>query len=193
MYYIGCFEIEKHLANVIAEELIDALNEHVPPYGTYTKLNDTMHLQVGDHAPAFTGKDQEEKTIQLADFAGKKLVLYFYPKDNTPGCTAQACNLRDNYQALQQAGYEVVGVSTDSEQSHQKFIANKQLPFRLIADKDHQIHEQYGTWVQKSMFGKKYWGTARVTFIIDEHGKIEQIIDQVKTGNHTAQILPKLR
>lgn len=152
-----------------------------------------MHLQVGDHAPAFTGKDQEEKTIQLADFAGKKLVLYFYPKDNTPGCTAQACNLRDNYQALQQAGYEVVGVSTDSEQSHQKFIANKQLPFRLIADKDHQIHEQYGTWVQKSMFGKKYWGTARVTFIIDEHGKIEQIIDQVKTGNHTTQILPKLR
>ena len=104
MYYIGCFEIEKHLANVIAEELIDALNEHVPPYGTYTKLNDTMHLQVGDHAPAFTSKDQEEKTIQLADFAGKKLVLYFYPKDNTPGCTAQACNLRDNYQALQQAG-----------------------------------------------------------------------------------------
>jgi len=152
-----------------------------------------MHLQVGDHAPTFTGKDQEGKTIQLADFAGKKLVLYFYPKDNTPGCTAQACNLRDHYQALQQAGYEVVGVSTDSEQSHQKFIANKQLPFRLIADKDHQIHEQYGTWVQKSMFGKKYWGTARVTFIIDEHGKIEQIIDQVKTGNHTTQILPKLR
>jgi len=85
----------------------------------------------------------------------------------------------------------VVGVSTDSEQSHQKFIANKQLPFRLIADKDHKIHEQYGTWVQKSMFGKKYWGTARVTFVIDEHGKIEQIIDQVTTGNHTAQILPE--
>ncbi|MEM7383008.1 MAG: thioredoxin-dependent thiol peroxidase [Bacteroidota bacterium] len=151
-----------------------------------------MHLQVGDHAPAFVGKDQERRTVQLADFAGKKLVLYFYPKDNTPGCTAQACNLRDNYQTLQQAGYEVIGVSTDSEQSHQKFIVRQQLPFRLIADEDRQIHEQYGTWVQKSLFGKKYWGTARVTFVIDERGKIEQIIDQVKTGSHTAQILPKV-
>ena len=149
-----------------------------------------MHLQVGDQAPAWVGKDQEGKTIKLADFAGKKLVLYFYPKDNTPGCTAQACNLRDNYQALQKAGYEVVGVSTDSEQSHQKFIAKQKLPFRLIADEDHQLHEQYGTWVQKSMFGKKYWGTARVTFVIDERGQIEQIIDQVKTGSHAAQLLP---
>lgn len=149
-----------------------------------------MHLQVGDQVPAFVGKDQEGKTIKLADFAGKKLILYFYPKDNTPGCTAQACNLRDNYQALREGGYEVIGVSTDSEQSHQKFIAKQKLPFRLIADEDHQIHKQYGTWVQKSLFGKKYWGTARVTFVIDEQGKIEQIIDQVKTGSHTAQILP---
>ena len=110
-----------------------------------------MHLQVGDQAPAFVGKDQEGRTIKLADFAGKKLILYFYPKDNTPGCTAQACNLRDNYQTLQQGGYEVIGISTDSEQSHQKFMAKQKLPFRLIADEDHQIHAQYGAWVQKSL------------------------------------------
>ena len=148
-----------------------------------------MYLQVGNQAPDFVGKDQEGRTTKLGNFAGRKVVLYFYPKDNTPGCTAQACNLRDNYQALQEAGYEVIGVSTDSEQSHQKFIAKQQLPFRLIADQDHKLHEQYGTWVQKSMFGKKYWGTARVTFVIDEQGRIEQIIDQVKTGSHAAQIL----
>jgi len=148
-----------------------------------------MHLKIGDQAPNFVGKDQSGQSIQLADFIGKKLVLYFYPKDNTPGCTAQACNLRDNYHSLQQAGYEVVGVSTDNEQSHQKFIAQKNLLFRLIADEDHQVHEKYGTWVQKSFLGKKYWGTARMTFVIDEQGKIVQIIDQVKTSSHTAQIL----
>jgi peroxiredoxin Q/BCP len=148
-----------------------------------------MPLQINDSAPAFTGKDQDNKTIQLADFVGRKLVLYFYPKDNTPGCTAQACNLRDNYTALLQAGYEVVGVSTDSPASHKRFIAQKQLPFRLIADEDHTIHEQYGTWVQKSMFGKQYWGTARLTFVIDEIGKIVKIIDRVKTASHAAQIL----
>ena len=148
-----------------------------------------MSIQIGSPAPDFVGKDQEGNLIKLADLRGKKVVLYFYPKDNTPGCTSQACSLRDNYQALQQAGYEVIGVSTDSQQSHQKFIAQKNLPFRLIADEDHHIHEQYGTWVQKSMFGKKYWGTARVTFLIDEQGKIEQIIDQVKTDMHAEQIL----
>jgi peroxiredoxin Q/BCP len=148
-----------------------------------------MHLQIGDQAPAFIGKDQDGNTIQLKDFIGKKLVLYFYPKDNTPGCTAQACNIRDNYHALQHAGYEVIGVSSDSEQSHQKFIEQYKLPFKLIVDKDHSIHEQYGTWIQKSIFGIKYWGTARVTFIIDGEGKIEQIIDQVKTAQHVAQIL----
>ena len=109
-----------------------------------------MSLKINDQAPAFVGKDQDNNTIKLGDFSGKKLVLYFYPKDNTPGCTAQACNLRDNYEMLLQAGYEVVGVSTDSAASHKRFIANKQLPFRLIADEDHAIHEQYGTWVQKS-------------------------------------------
>ena len=148
-----------------------------------------MPLQVNDPAPAFVGKDQDENTIQLADFAGKKLVLYFYPKDNTPGCTAQACNLRDNYAALQNAGYEVVGVSTDRAASHKRFITKKQLPFRLIADEDRSIHEQYGTWVQKSFMGKQYWSTARLTFLIDEAGRIERIIDRVKTASHTAQIL----
>ncbi len=131
-----------------------------------------MPLQINDPAPAFIGKDQDNKTIKLANFIGRKLVLYFYPKDNTPGCTAQACNLRDNYEALLQAGYEVVGVSTDSAASHKRFIEKKKLPFRLIADEDHTIHEQYGTWVQKSMFGKQYWGTARLTFVIDEKSSI---------------------
>jgi thioredoxin-dependent peroxiredoxin len=148
-----------------------------------------MPLKINDMAPAFIGKDQDNKTIELTDFVGRKLVLYFYPKDNTPGCTAQACNLRDSYEALLQAGYEVVGVSTDSAASHKRFIENKQLPFRLIADEDHTIHEQYGAWVQKSMFGKQYWGTARTTFVIDEAGKIVKIIDRVTTASHAAQIL----
>ncbi|MCU0318393.1 MAG: thioredoxin-dependent thiol peroxidase [Amoebophilaceae bacterium] len=148
-----------------------------------------MLLKVNDLAPAFIGKDQNGETVRLADFANRKLVLYFYPKDNTPGCTAQACNLRDNYTVLLQAGYEVVGVSTDSTASHRRFVVQKQLPFRLIADTDHTIHEQYGTWVQKSMFGKQYWGTARLTFVIDETGKIAKIIDRVHTASHTAQIL----
>jgi peroxiredoxin Q/BCP len=148
-----------------------------------------MFLQVGDQAPDFIGKDQAGNNVQLSDFSGKKLVLYFYPKDNTPGCTAQACNLRDNYQTLQQAGYEVIGVSTDNEQSHQKFIEKKQLPFRLIADTDRKIHEQYGTWIEKSFLGKKYWGTARITYIINQQGSIERIIDRVQTSNHTKQIL----
>ena len=148
-----------------------------------------MQLKPGDKAPAFEGIDQDQQPIRLSDFQGRKLVLYFYPKDNTPGCTAQACSLRDNHAPLQAAGYEVVGVSTDSAKSHQRFIKTKQLPFRLIADEDHKIHEQYGTWVQKSMFGKQYWGTARITFVIDEAGKIEKIIDRVKTSSHAAQIL----
>jgi len=148
-----------------------------------------VSLQVNDPAPAFIGRDQDNQLITLADFQGAKLALYFYPKDNTPGCTAQACNLRDNYDKLRKAGYEVVGVSTDSVLSHKRFIERKQLPFRLIADEDHTVHEQYGTWVQKSMFGKKYWGTARLTFVIDEIGTIIKIIDRVQTLNHTAQII----
>ena len=157
---------------------------------TTLKKVTTMPLQVNDPAPAFVGKDQDNQPITLADFAGKKLVLYFYPKDNTPFCAAQARSLRDNYKALQLAGYEVVGISTDSADSHKRFIKKNKLPFRLIADEDHTIHTQYGTWVRKTMFGLwKYWGTARTTFVIDEAGKIMQIIDSVKIGSHAAQIL----
>jgi peroxiredoxin Q/BCP len=148
-----------------------------------------MALQVGDKAPNFKGVDEAGNAIALEDFKGKKLVMYFYPKDNTPGCTAQACNLRDNYEALQKSGYEVVGISSDNEKSHQKFIEKQNLPFRLIADVDKSIHEQFGTWVEKSMYGRKYMGTARTTFVIDEKGVISEIIEKVKTKDHTAQIL----
>ncbi len=148
-----------------------------------------MSLKVGDSAPDFSVNDQSGNPVKLSDFKGKKVVLYFYPKDNTPGCTAEACNLRDNYEALQKAGYVVLGVSTDSEKSHQKFIDKFELPFPLLADTEKQIHEKYGTWVEKSMYGRKYMGTARTTFLIDENGKIEEIIGKVKTKDHTAQIL----
>lgn len=127
--------------------------------------------------------------MKLSDFRGKKVVLYFYPKDMTPGCTLEACNLRDNYKQLTKLGYEVLGVSTDNEKSHRKFIEKENLPFRLLADTDRKLHEAYGTWVEKSMYGRKYMGTARVTFLIDEKGVIERIIDKVDTKNHTDQIL----
>lgn len=148
-----------------------------------------MSLQVGDQAPSFEGVDQNGEAIKLTDFAGKKLVLYFYPKDNTPGCTAQACNLRDNYDALLKAGYAVVGISSDTEKKHQNFINKFELPFPLIADVDRSIHEQFGTWVEKQMYGRKYMGTARTTFVIDENGVIAEVIAKVKTKDHTAQIL----
>ena len=148
-----------------------------------------MSLKEGDKAPAFEGIDQDGNHIKLSDFSGKKLVLYFYPKDNTPGCTAQACNLRDNYQALLDAGYAVVGISSDSPKKHTNFINKFELPFPLIADEDKSIHEQFGTWVEKQMYGRKYMGTARTTFIIDENGVIEEIISKVKTKEHANQII----
>ncbi len=148
-----------------------------------------MSLKVGDKAPDFSVNDQQGNPVKLSDFKGKKVVLYFYPKDNTPGCTAESCNLRDNYQALQKAGYEVLGVSKDDEKSHQKFIDKFDLPFTLLADTEKEIHGKYGTWVEKSMYGRKYMGTARTTFLIDENGIIEDIIEKVKTKDHTAQIL----
>jgi thioredoxin-dependent peroxiredoxin len=148
-----------------------------------------MALIAGNKAPAFTVNDQDGKPVKLTDFKGKKLVLYFYPKDQTPGCTTEACNLRDNYKLLQKQGYEILGISTDTEKSHQKFIAKEKLPFRLLADIDKTVHEKYGTWVEKSMYGRKYMGTARVTFIIDETGVIEEIIEKVDTKNHADQIL----
>lgn len=148
-----------------------------------------MTLKIGQKAPDFRVKDQDGKTISLAEYKGKKVVLYFYPRDNTPGCTAEACNLRDNYQVLQKKGYEILGVSTDNEKSHQKFIEKQQLPFRLLADVDQAVHNKYGTWIEKSMYGRKYMGTARITFVIDEKGIIEEIIEKVDTRNHTEQIL----
>jgi len=147
-----------------------------------------MALTIGAPAPNFTSKDQNGNPISLSDFNGKKVVLYFYPKDNTPGCTAESCNLRDNYGELQKQGYVVLGISSDDEKSHQKFIEKFQLPFPLIADTDKSVHDAYGTWVEKSMYGRKYMGTARTTFVIDEKGIISDIIDKVKTGDHASQI-----
>jgi thioredoxin-dependent peroxiredoxin len=148
-----------------------------------------MALTAGSKAPDFTVKDQDGKDVKLTDFRGRKLVLYFYPKDMTPGCTAESCNLRDNYNVLLKRGYEVLGVSTDNEKSHRKFIEKEKLPFRLLADTDKALHNKYGTWIEKSMYGRKYMGTARVTFIINEQGVIEEIIGKVDTRNHTDQIL----
>ncbi len=148
-----------------------------------------MNVKIGDVAPDFSVNDQNGEPVKLSDFKGKKVVLYFYPKDNTPGCTSESCNLRDNYQSLKKAGYEILGVSKDNEKSHAKFIEKHDLPFTLLADTEKIIHEKYGTWVEKSMYGRKYMGTARTTFLIDEKGKIEDIIEKVKTKDHTAQIL----
>jgi thioredoxin-dependent peroxiredoxin len=146
-------------------------------------------LHVGDKAPAFLAKDQNGNTVQLSDFTGRKVVLYFYPKDDTPGCTAQACNLRDNYDALLKAGYVVLGVSVDDEKSHQKFVKKYSLPFPLLADTDHQLVEAYGVWVEKSMYGRTYMGTARTTFVIDDNGTVTDIISKVDTKEHTLQII----
>lgn len=148
-----------------------------------------MAVEVGQQAPDFESKDQDGNTVKLSDYRGKKVVLYFYPKDNTPGCTAQACDLRDNYETLQKAGYEVIGISSDSGKSHQKFRQKFDLPFTLLADEDKSVHEKFGTWVEKSMYGKTYMGTARTTFIIDEKGIIAEVIDKVKTKEHTKQII----
>ncbi|PZR30258.1 MAG: thioredoxin-dependent thiol peroxidase [Azospira oryzae] len=148
-----------------------------------------MALKAGDKAPDFKTTDQDGNEVKLSSFKGKKVVLYFYPKDMTPGCTAQACDLRDNYKALQKAGYEVLGISTDTEKLHQKFIAKEKLPFTLLSDTDKSVHEKFGTWVEKSMYGRKYMGTARTTFVIDEKGVIEEVIEKVDTKNHTSQIL----
>jgi len=145
-------------------------------------------LKEGDKAPAIKAKNQNGETIELKNFIGKKVILYFYPKDNTPGCTTEACNFRDNYQSLVQDGYEVLGVSIDSEQSHQKFISKFELPFSLLADEDKKIVEDYGVWVEKNMYGKKYMGTARTTFIINEKGIIQHIIKKVDNKNASQQV-----
>ncbi len=148
-----------------------------------------MSLQPGDMAPDFSGIDQNGEQIKLSDFRGKKVVLYFYPKDDTPGCTAQACNLRDNYDQLLKEGFVVLGISKDNEKSHKKFIDKYNLPFSLIADTDTKINEAYGVWAEKSLYGKTYWGTNRTTFVIDEEGKIAEVIRKVDTKNHISQII----
>ena len=148
-------------------------------------------MNIGDKAPEILGKDENGQEIRLSDFKGRKLVLYFYPKDNTSGCTAEACSLRDHYESLQGAGYEVVGVSKDSAASHQKFKEKHALPFPLIADVDHTLLEAMGAWGEKNMYGKKTMGTIRTTFIINEEGIIEKIFTgkQIKTKEHATQIL----
>lgn len=148
-------------------------------------------IEVGQKAPEVLGADENGREIRLSDFKGKKLALYFYPKDMTSGCTAQACNLRDNYAELRKQGYEIVGVSVDDQARHRKFIEKNELPFSLIADTDHRLVEQFGVWGEKSMYGRKYMGTFRTTFIINGEGVVERIIrpKQVKTKDHADQIL----
>ncbi len=150
-----------------------------------------MALQVGDKAPERLGFDQDGKEIRLSDFQGKKLVLYFYPKDNTSGCTAEACSFRDNYEALRAEGYEVIGVSKDSAKSHQGFIAKQNLPFPLIADTETALQQEFGVWVEKKMCGRTYMGTARTTFLINEEGIITRLFGpkEIKTKEHANQIL----
>ena len=150
-------------------------------------------MNIGDKAPERLGLNEKGEEILLSNYRGKKVVLYFYPKDNTSGCTAEACSLRDNYSALREQDYEVIGVSVDSAASHQKFIDKHQLPFTLIADTEHELVEAMGVWGEKSMYGRKYMGTFRTTFIIDENGVVEQIYlpKQIKTSTHGEQLLAK--
>lgn len=156
-----------------------------------TNHNKDNIMNIGDKAPEILGRDQNGNEIKLSDFAGRKLVLYFYPKDSTSGCTAEACSLRDNYTELRRQGYEVVGVSIQDEKSHQKFIEKNQLPFPLIADTEKALNEQMGVWGEKSMYGRKYFGTMRTTFIINEEGIIEKVFlpKEIKTKTHAEQIL----
>jgi thioredoxin-dependent peroxiredoxin len=151
-----------------------------------------MTLKPGDKAPDFKVNDQDGNLVRLSDLKGKKVIVYFYPRDMTPGCTTESCNLRDNYKAMQKQGFEILGVSTDGEKSHRKFIEKEKLPFRLLADTTREMHDAYGTWVEKSMYGRKYMGTARMTFVINEKGIIEDIIQKVDTKNHAAQIMNEL-
>ena len=151
--------------------------------------DDMAILKEGDKAPGFTAKDQNGKIVSLSDFEGKKVILYFYPKDDTPGCTAEACSFRDNYQSMLGRGFEVIGISTDDEKSHKKFETKYKLPFTLIADNDKSIVEAYGVWVEKNMYGRKYMGTARKTFIIAEDGTVAKIIEKVDTQNSSQQVM----
>lgn len=150
------------------------------------------HLEVGQEAPSFTGVDQNGNNVSLSDFKGKKVVLYFYPADDTPGCTAQACNLRDNYALLKQNGFEILGVSPDDTTSHQKFESKYSLPFTLLADPQREIIDQYGVWGEKNLYGNKFMGVLRTTFVIDENGKIQKIFKRPKTQEHAEEIIGKV-
>ncbi len=149
-------------------------------------------LKEGDLAPAIKAVDQSGELITLKEYRGKKIVLYFYPKDDTPGCTAESCDLRDNYSQFIEKGFEVIGVSADSEKSHQKFISKYNLPFRLISDEDKKVLKDYNAWGEKKMYGKSYMGVLRKTYIIDEKGYVEKIIEKVKTKEHSRQIFSEL-
>ncbi|SBV93819.1 thioredoxin-dependent thiol peroxidase [uncultured Dysgonomonas sp.] len=153
-----------------------------------------MALNIGDKIPDILGINQDEETVKSSDYAGQKLVLYFYPKDSTPGCTAEACSFRDNFSKLRKAGYQILGVSVDDEKAHKKFIEKQQLPFPLIADTDKKLVEAFGVWGEKTFMGRKFMGTFRTTFLIDESGVIEQIIGpkEIKTKEHAEQILKQL-
>ena len=149
-------------------------------------------LKEGNLAPAIEALDQDGKKITLEEYRGKKVVLYFYPKDNTPGCTAESCDLRDNYKKFKEEGYEILGVSADSGKSHLKFIGKYDLPFRLISDTEKIVLKDYGAWGEKKLYGKSYMGILRKTFIIDENGYVEKIIEKVKTKEHSRQIFSEL-
>jgi len=149
-------------------------------------------LKQGDVAPEFTLQDQDAKSVSLSDFRGRRVVLYFYPKDDTSGCTAQACDLRDHVQEFDARGAVILGVSPDSAKSHRKFADKYELPFTLLADTDHAVAEAYGVWKEKSMYGRKYWGNERTTFLIDEHGRIEKVMEKVKPAEHVSQLLGSL-
>jgi thioredoxin-dependent peroxiredoxin len=148
-----------------------------------------FHLKEGDAAPAFEAPNEHGQMVRLSDYAGKKLVIYFYPKDDTPGCTAEACNLRDNYHRFQAQGYEILGVSPDSAKKHVKFRDKYNLPFSLLADENHAVSEAFGVWGQKKFMGRTYDGIHRTTFVIGTDGKIESIITKVDTEQHTAQLI----
>ena len=154
-----------------------------------------MALNIGDKIPEILGVDQDGKQVNASDYAGKKLVLYFYPKDSTPGCTAEACNFRDNFYELRHAGYQILGVSVDDEKSHKKFIEKQELPFPLIADTDKKLVQLFGVWAEKTLAGKKYMGTLRTTFLVNESGVIEKIIGpkDIKAKEHAEQILEMIK
>ncbi|MCT4623423.1 MAG: thioredoxin-dependent thiol peroxidase [Schleiferiaceae bacterium] len=147
------------------------------------------HLKAGDQAPEFTSKDQNGNDVKLSDYKGKKVILYFYPKDLTPGCTTESCNFRDNYSLLKEKGFEVIGVSADDEKKHLKFIDKHDLPFTLLADTEKEVINAYGVWGLKKFMGREYDGIHRESFVIDEEGKIEHVILKVKTKEATEQIL----